>query len=236
MRTEVAAVILGVLFTGVVDADETNDAPFVLPPPTAFLDIANTSEGTYPGGATPIEGKWYVEKAAKKLKLQPEPLVIGWLEFGPEFREKGATISALARAPGEGRLRSRIGVGLYGKNGFQLRIDQGKGRVELVRRGIVINSVVYETGPQVLYEMELNVSEDGEDWIVSARVWEYETDRPKEPIFAHRVFADELLFPLAGRSCLIATPFSGEPVQYAVARVYAGDPFAPVEEENSELP
>jgi len=198
--------------------------------PLASLDIGNTAEGAYPGGATPIKGRWYVEKAAKKLKLEPEPLVIGWLEFGPEIREKGATICALARAPGKGRLRSRIGVGLYGKNGFQLRVDQGKGSVELVRRGIVIKSVVFETDPETLYEMELNVSEDGENWLVKGRVWEYETDRPGEPIFTHRAFSDELLFPLAGRSCLVATAFSGEPVQYAVARIYEGDPFAPVEE------
>ncbi|MEM1441742.1 MAG: hypothetical protein AAGF67_05335, partial [Verrucomicrobiota bacterium] len=167
-------------------------------------------------------------------KVESEPLEISWLEFGPEIREKGSTISALGRAPGEGRLRSRIGVGLYGKNGFQLRIDQGKQVVELVRRGIVLKLVDFASDPETLYEMELSVVEDGEDWTVSVRVWTYETERPEDPLFSHHAFGDELLFPLAGRACLVATPFSGEPVQYAIAKVYDGDPFALIEDSDSE--
>ena len=234
MRPLACLRILAVLFLGHASADDEKAAPAAPPSPVASLDIGNTVEGAYPGGATPIAGSWYVEKAAKKLKLQPEPLVIGWLEFGPEIREKGATISALARAPGEGRLRSRIGVGLYGKNGFQLRVDQGKKMVELVRRGIVLKSVNCETDPAKLYELELNVIEDGENWIVKGRVWECETDRPEEPLLTQRAYTDELLFPLAGRPCIVATPYSGEPVQYAVARAYLGDPFEKVEAEVAE--
>lgn len=217
-----------------LSADEAKEVPFVLLDALAALDIGNTAEGTYPGGATPLKGRWYVEKAARKLKLEPLPLVVGWLEFGPEIREKGATISALARAPGEGRLRSRMGAGLYGKNGFQIRIDQGKQVVELVRRGIVLESVEFETDSKRLYEIELIVVEEKEDWRVIGRVWEYETDRPEKPMISHRAYSDELLFPLAGRPYIVATPFSGEPVQYAIAKVYDGDPYAPVETEEGE--
>ncbi|MEM6915113.1 MAG: hypothetical protein AAF491_01005 [Verrucomicrobiota bacterium] len=233
MRSAFAILLLGTFLGGRGWADEAPKAPTVLPDPLASLDIGNSAEGSYPGGSTPIKGKWFVEKAAKKLKVETEPLVINWLEFGPEIRERGSTIRALGRSPGTGRLRSRMGIGLYGKNGFQLRIDQGKQVVELVRRGIVLKSTDFETDAETLYEMELSVLEEGEDWRVTVRVWTYETERPMEPLFSIRAYSDELLFPLAGRAFLVATPFSGEPVQYAIARVYAGDPFAP-EKEGAE--
>lgn len=235
MREFVAACLGCALAIGLTASAETETA-IVLPAPLASLDIANSSEGAYPGGSTSIRGKWFVEKSAKKLKLAVEPLEIGWLEFGPEIRERGATIRVLARAPGEGRLRSRMGAGLYGKNGFQVRVDQGKRVVELVRRGIVLQSVEFSTDPEALSEIELSVIENDEDWDVSARVWVYESDRPHEPLLQHRAYGDELLFPLAGRPCLVATPFSGESVQYAMARVFDGDPYAPVEEVEGEVP
>lgn len=231
MKSYFSSAIFAVLFAGPAGADEKSKAPVpptAPPAPLASLDIGNTADGAYPGGATPLSGTWFVEKSAKKLRFKTEPLVTGWLEFGPEIRGKGATISVLGRAPGEGLLRSRMGAGLYGKNGFQIRLDQGKQVVELVRRGIVLESVKFDSDPAKLYEIELNVLEEGENWIVTGRVWEYETERPGEALLSHRAYTDELLFPLAGRACLVATPFSGESVQYAIARVYSGDPFAPV--------
>ncbi|MDF1825272.1 MAG: hypothetical protein P1U68_11560 [Verrucomicrobiales bacterium] len=235
MRAFAGWLSMGVIFAFFVKAEEAAPSPQVELEPVASLDIANTAEGAYPGGATPLSGSWYTEKSAVKLKAKAEPLVMGSIEFGPEIREKGATICALARGPGGGRLKSRFGAGLYGKNGFCLRIDQGKQVMELVRRGMVIKAVEFKADPETLYEIELNVVEDAENWMVTGRVWEYEADRPKEPAFTYRMYSDELLFPLAGRPFLVATPFSGEPVQFAVARAYMGNPFDPAPEEEVEV-
>lgn len=234
MKKFAAWLFLSLSVSASVKAQDEAVTPLPVSNPIASLDIANTADGAYPGGSTPLAGTWFAEKSAVKLKLKAEPLVIGTLEFGPEIREKGATICALARGPGDGRLKSRFGAGLYGKNGFQIRIDQGKQAVELVRRGIVLKTVPFQANHESLYELELNVIEEGENWLITGRAWEYETERNKKPLFTYMAYTDELLFPLAGRPFIIATPFSGEPVQFAVARAYFGDPFAPVVEKEVE--
>jgi hypothetical protein len=157
------------------------------------------------------------------------------MEFGPELREKGATMTAIARGPGEGRLQSRFGVGLYGKNGFQLRAVQIRDKVQLVRRGEVLQEVVVEFKPGEAYRFELTVLEDeegnGENWQIAGRVWPYEKARPEKAMISRQFNADELLFPLAGRSVIIATPFSGEPVSFLGATAYYGEFVTPDPEE-----
>ncbi len=188
----------------------------------ARLDIANSAGGSVPGGATVVSGKWSVDAGAKKLKVAPEPLLDAWLEFGPEIRERGATLVAVGRAPGGGRLQSRFGVGLYGRNGFQLRLVAARQEVELVRRGAVLLRKPFAIDPEELCHLELSVRGERGHWIVSGRVWTKEGQRPEAPLFEYKIFGVELQFPLAGRSVLVATPFSGEPVAYAEATVYHG--------------
>lgn len=204
--------------------------------PVAFLDIPNTTDGSYPGGATPKKGKWKVDKEAKKLKVAPEPLDRSWLEFGPEIREKGSTIIAKGRSPGSARIKSRFGVGLYGVNGFQLEAVPATGAVELVRRGAVLARAKLPLDVEELYFLELAVLAEGENWRVTGRVWEDETERPEQTLLSYKAFAEELLFPLAGRPVLTATPFSGEDVQFASAKLYNGEfiPEPVVEEVEAE--
>lgn len=205
------------------------------PKPLAFVDIANSGDGSIPGGTNRKVGKWEVDAEAGKLTMLPEPLDEGWLEFGPEIREKPSTLRLVVRAPGDGRLQSWFGGGLYGMNGFQVRCVPLREHVELVRRGAVLERVTRALEPGALYAIELSVAgdeRDEEDWMVSVRVWEDGGERPEKPLIEHRAYADELLFPLAGRPCLVATPFSGEPVQFAAAEVYDGIPeFVEAEDE-----
>ena len=191
--------------------------------PAAILDITNSAEGSIPSGSTATKGKWTIDAGAKKLNVAPEPLLDSWLEFGPEIREKGATIVASGRAPGEGRLQSRFGAGLYGKNGFQLRFVPATQEIELVRRGVVLHREAFAHSGSDLCHLELSVKAERQHWIVSGRVWRGEEKRPGEAAFEYKIFAEELLFPLAGRSVLFATPFSGEPVSFASAKVFYGE-------------
>lgn len=186
------------------------------------LDITNSKEGSYPGGSTPITGKWSIDAGAKKLNVAPEPLLDCRLEFGPEIREKGATIHGTARAPGEGRLKSRFGVGLYGKNGFQLLAVPATQEIELVRRGIVIARVAAEIPTTDLFTLELSVQSERNHWLITARAWKADQKRPGKATLHWKFFAEELVFPLAGRSALVATPFSGETVSFSAATVYFG--------------
>jgi len=196
--------------------------PSTVPPASgelAKLDPASSAGGGLPAGATAVGGKWSVDAAAGGLCAEPEPLLDAWLEFGPEIREKGATIVASGRAPGGGRLKSRIGVGLYGKNGFQLRLAPSRQEVELVRRGAVLLRKAHAIDPESLQHLELSVRGERQHWIVSGRAWSGDGERPAKALFEYKIFAVELQFPLAGRPVLFATPFSGEPVAFASARV-----------------
>ncbi len=216
-----------VLITCVIQAGEKPKKSEVPEPPVnipaAILDIANSKDGDYPGESTPVAGKWTVDAGAKKLNVATEPLLDSWLEFGPEIREKAATIIATGRSPGEGRLKSRFGVGLYGKNGFQLRAVPARQEIELVRRGAVLLKKPFELKSEDLYSLELSVIAERSHWIVSGRIWKEDSARPVETMFQYKIFADELLVPLAGRSVLVATPFSGEPVSFSSAKVYYGE-------------
>jgi hypothetical protein len=187
------------------------------------LDIANSKEGDYPGGSTPIAGKWSVDAGAKKLNVAPEPLLDCRLEFGPEIREKGATIQGTARAPGEGRLKSRFGVGLYGKNGFQLRAVPATQEIELVRRGIVLAKTALDLNTEDLFSLELSVQSERNHWLISGRAWKSDEKRPAKVLLSYKMFADELLFPLAGRPAIVATPFSGKAVSFSAATAYYGE-------------
>lgn len=231
----VSSVFLGAIIARGTEKPKAPEVPKApLNVPAAILDIANSKEGDYPGDSTPLSGKWTVDAGAKKLIAAAEPLLDSWLEFGPEIREKGATIIATGRSPGKGRLKSRFGAGLYGKNGFQLRAVPARQEIELVRRGAVLLKKPFELNSEDLYSLELSVIPERSHWIVSGRIWKTDSDRPEETMFQYKIFNDELLVPLAGRSVLFATPFSGEPVSFASAKVYFGQ-FVD-EEDPAKLP
>lgn len=223
------------------DAEKEEKAEEKKPEPpkvAGFLDIANSSEGSHPGGSTVVRGKWSVDAEAKKLKLLPEPLIDGWLEFGAEIREKPATIQASVRAPSEGRIQSQMGLGLFGKNGFQMRAVIVNDEMELRRRGAVLLSKEFPLDSETLYRMELTVDSEGEDsnnWIVTGRIWPDGEERPGEPLFSYKAWGDELLFPLAGRPAIEAIPYSGEAVVFAGAKAWFGpEPDLEVEKRTEE--
>jgi hypothetical protein len=201
-------------------------APSPPPPPPlpegvlARLEIAKAEGGVLPAGVSSVAGRWTTNAAAKTLEAAPEPILDAWLEFGPEIREQGASIVASGRAPSPGRLQSRLGVGLYGKNGFQLRLDPARQRVELVRRGAVLRRASLSIDPERLHHLELSVRGERGGWLVGGRVWTEEGQAPEQTLLDFRIASDELQFPLAGRSVLLATPFSGEPVAFLSATVY----------------
>jgi len=205
---------------GLLAASAAEKTPAPAPPAElAKLDLANSAAGSVPGGATAVAGKWSVDAGTKKLKALPEPLLDAWLEFGPEIREKGAVITLTGRAPGDGRLPSRFGAGLYGRNGFQIRTAPARGGIELVRRGAVLLRKPFPIDPDKTLHLELSVIGERRHWIVSGRAWPEGADRPDKPLFEHKIFAVELEFPLAGRSMILATPFSGEAVELSAAAV-----------------
>lgn len=204
------------------------------PAPLATLDIKNTASGSIPGGSTKREGKWQVTGEVEELQVLPEPLVISWLEFGPEVRGKGATIVATGRSSGGRRLQSRFGAGLYGRNGFQIRLVPLTDEIELVRRQEVLRKVSMKLESDRLYTIELTVRGEEDQWIIRGHVWEAEEDPETGTAIGFQIYEEELLFPLAGRAVLTGTPFSGKPVGFTAAEVYPEGYVRKVEPENAD--
>ena len=91
--------------SGLIAAEKPKIDPVPAPPKElAKLDLANSKDASLPDGSSVVKGSWSVDAAAKKLLAAPVPLVDAWLEFGPEIREKGATITA------SGRVEEAIGT------------------------------------------------------------------------------------------------------------------------------
>ncbi|MBP84242.1 MAG: hypothetical protein CMO61_10410 [Verrucomicrobiales bacterium] len=70
--------------------------------PIAAVDIKNSINGETPAGTKIKEGMWTVDAEAEILEAAAEPLVQSWLEFGPEIREKIATIKGGRKSRGTG--------------------------------------------------------------------------------------------------------------------------------------
>ncbi len=203
------------------------------PGPLAKLVPKTATAGTEPADGTVVKGGWTIAGSPARIQMKALPLCEGWFSFGPEIREKAATIRSRGHAPGRPRIQSRIGVGLYGKNGFQLRLVPASQEVELVRRGAVILKKAFPLDSASTYEMELSVAAEGNAWIITGRVWEEGGSRPTEELLRYKIWNDELLFPLAGTAALVATPFSGKPITFQGAEVYLG---RPPEEQETTVP
>jgi len=195
--------------------------------PFLFDAAFSVSTESTPDNFTAREGKWKVDGSKKAIGIAGEPIVDGRVEFGPEIRETGATALTTSFASKSDSPSSPwFGVGLYGKNGFSLRMSTGAKKLELIRRGEPLAAVPFPSEPGTSYRMEISVREDGPNWTVVGRAWEAGKERSAKAQLTHKAYGDELLFPLAGRPFLLAVPFSGEPVYFTEAKVLKGE-FAP---------
>lgn len=242
VRFELWVVILGwsLALAGGGVAEETKSAEetaeetakqTAAPGPLTKLVPKKAPSGTEPADGTVVKGAWTIAGSPARIQMKALPLCEGWFSFGPEIREKAATIRSRGHAPGRPRIQSRIGVGLYGKNGFQLRLVPASQEVELVRRGAVLQKKAFPLDSASTYEMELSVAAEGNAWIITGRAWKEGGERPVEELLRYKIWNDELLFPLAGTAALVATPFSGEPIDFQSAEVYLGGP--PKEQEKT---
>lgn len=195
--------------------------------PYSFEKTFTESTESTPEGFAAASGTWRVDGKEKALLIVPQPIVEGRIEFWPELRESTGTIYARTRAITTRPIRPRMGVALFGENGFQFRIAAGHDRIELARRGEVIVDQPFRWKEGESYHLELTVEKTGENdsgtlWMVSGRVWDKGGKRPDSPILTHRTTSDELEFPLAGKPGLVATPYSGDPIYFEEVWLFKG--------------
>jgi len=201
-----------------------------------FSVAVKGDEQTLSDEFTVRSGKWQVAEKPKCFQVAGAPLVESRIEFGPEYRETGVALTGEVWARSGKRVYPRMGFGLFGKNGFFLRLFPAQKRVELVRRGVVLarNQFTWKSGEH--YLMELSVQTEEDNWRVTGRVWPKSGKVPAKPQISYLAWSDELLFPLAGRSSAVATPFAGLPVSFNRVEIFkkAGEPAPGVEDEKED--
>ncbi len=185
-----------------------------------FSVAVKGDEQTLSSEFTAKAGKWQVGESPKCFQITAEPLVEGRIEFGPSYRDTELILLVESWAKSGKRIYPRMGIGLFGKNGFYLRAFPAQKRIELIRRGVVLTKAPFAWKSGGHYLFELSVKADGEDWKVSGRVWPKKGVRPDKPQLDYKAWSDELLFPLAGRSSAVATAFSGLPISFNRVEIY----------------
>lgn len=191
--------------------------------PSGPQPLATLKQGLASSGGpdiTRVAGAWDVSSNGAGLIAKAVPMVDAQCLIGPEIREKGAKIEVCARAPGKGRILSRFGMGLYGKNGVQLRTAPARNELELVRRGAVLATLPFEQKLNESLHLELIMKPNGSKWDIDARAWREDEKRPEKPMLEHQIYVADLQTPMAGRSVLEAAAFSGEAVVFTKAEVW----------------
>ncbi len=166
---------------------------------------------------SPVEGDWrkFEEENGRNLiRLSGEPVVASRVEMGPYLRENELVMSANVMGKARKRLKPRMGLGLYGKNGFFLRLAPARGALELVQHGEILVETPYPWKSEEWHRLELaiTVTEDRSRWTLEARAWPDGEDRPEEPVLVWPFRQEEQIFPLAGKAFLCGSPYNGLPI------------------------
>ena len=107
-----------------------------------------------------------------------------------------------------------MGVGLFGKNGFFLRLAPGRHRIELVQYGEVIAEAPLQWDSATWQHLELKVAATGTYWKVTGTTWSENLSKPELPTLEKKVYPSTVTHPLSGRAFLTGAPFSGHPIFY----------------------
>ena len=172
--------------------------------------------GSDPSLFTKVSGNWQSAKHKGKavLSLGPEPVQECRTEMGPYLRSYNVSISAKVFSKQKSRIKPRMGVGLFGKNGFILRLAPGQKRIELVQYGEVIAEAPLQWKSETWQFLELTVTGETHHWQVSGRTWGDSQSKPELPTLEKAVYPSEVTHPVSGRAFLTGSPFSGYPILY----------------------
>lgn len=165
---------------------------------------------------TKVSGSWkFADYEGKSvLRLAPEPIQESRIEMGAYLRSHNVGISAKVFSSQKRRIRSRMGVGLFGGNGFFLRLAPGRHRIELVQYGEVIAEAPLQWDSKTWRYLEFEVIDEETHWIVRGTSWDEEESKPELPTLEKKVYPLSLTHPLAGRAFLTGAPFGGYPILY----------------------
>lgn len=202
-QSPAALAILVFLLSPVSPAQEETEDP-------EFIFHSNSENALF----SVVRGSWrHKEFEGRKLiRLSPEPIEECRVDLGPTLRSYDLTISAKILGKCQGRLCPRMGVGLFGKYGFTLRLAPGHGRLELVQYGEIIASETCKWQSATWHYIELQMLAATNHWILEGRTWSDEVPRLESPTFSHKAYPGTMTHPLSGKAFLTASPYNGLPI------------------------
>ena len=185
-----------------------------------------------------VSGKWgkLVKGGNSMIQLNGEPVVESRVEMGPYLRNNEVVMSAKVKGRAKAGLKPRMGVGVYGKNGFFLRLAPARDMVEIAQYGEVIAEAPYEWDPEKWHHLELTivVATEKTHWVVSGKAWPDDGEKPEVPVVVHRATLASLIFPLAGKAFLTGSPYNGYPILFDDAVLKKIKPPPPPKEDGQD--
>jgi hypothetical protein len=175
--------------------------------------------GKTPEGFLILDGQFTVKEdnGNKVLELPGAPLESYGLQFGPTTN---ANVAASARFFGtaKGRRYPVFGIGLNGAGGYRLQVAPSKKQLELCKANEVVRGVPFEwkTGEWLWLKLQVREVKDGQ-FRIEGKVWSQSATEPAEWI----ITMDDNGEPPPGRASIVASPFSGTPIQFDDFKVTA---------------
>jgi|SRR6266705_3372013 len=168
--------------------------------------------GKVPEDYLVLDGAFVVKEESDNrfLELPGAPLDSFALQFGPAVISDVA-VSARIRGTSKGRRYPTFGVGLNGVAGYRLQVSPAKKLLELYKDQEVEASVPYDwaSGQWATLRLQVRKIKDG-GCKIEAKAWSQDQTEPQQWMIS----VDQKAEPLAGRSSVFGSPFSGTPIQF----------------------
>ena len=168
--------------------------------------------GKVPENFLVLDGGFAVKEEAgnKFLELPGSPLDSYSVQFGPT-ESSNIIVTCRIKSTAKGRRYSTFGVGLNGNAGYRLQLSPAKQQLEIYKRDNSVAEVPFEWKSSHWYHFRLQVlAANAGEWKVEGKVWDSASSEPTNWIISF----DEKETPIAGRSSVFASPFSGTPIQF----------------------
>jgi len=202
------------------DQQKSSGAAQGVPPALFSADFEKLTTGKLPDDFLVLDGAFEIKEDGGNefIELPGAPLETFGLLFGPAGTNDVA-VSARIQSSTKGRRYPVFGVGLNGVGGYKMLVAPAKGELELFKGEERVASAKCEWKSGAWTDLCLQLRKAGSgEWRVEGKAW---TAGATEPAMWMISFVEKTE-PVAGRSSIWGSPFSGQPIRFddlAVHRV-----------------
>jgi len=174
-------------------------------------DFENTELNSIPDDMMVLAGDFTVQSDGTNhfLELPGAPLDSFAVQFGPMGNEM--TVSGRIYATKRGRRMPTFGIGLGGVSGWKLQVAPAKNVIELLLDLDSRVSAPYDWKSGEWLKLQLTIAPNSDaTWKIEGKVWTAEKPESTATVVSFQAKEE----PISGRASILASPFSGTPIQF----------------------